>query len=176
MDERAAGLQPRPTVYLVGAGALVLTGVTGRATLDLDFICDGPGERFVNVITAGGILSRRVPAGLVAMPPGWRDRALPLAGVDFPNLVVLVPELADRLLDKVARGTAPDWDDLAAIVGSAECPEATAIRSRALALLASPSSSVFEEPAFRRNYKRLQGLLRASGRSLGDLPWRADQT
>jgi hypothetical protein len=168
MDSRAAGMEPRPVIYLVGAGALVLAGITERATQDLDFIADQHGDLFVNVITNGGLFSHRVPAGLVSMPKGWRERCTPLGGVDLLNVTVLVPNLADRMLDKVARGSATDWDDLTAIVRSRECPAPETVAQRAVALLAAPTSSVFEEASFRANFRRLQGVYAAAGQRLPD--------
>jgi hypothetical protein len=167
IDERSAGIAPRPVIYLVGAGALVLAGITERATEDLDFLCDGQGDRFVNVITPGGTFSHRVPTGLVCMPAGWRERARPLVGVALANVAVLVPDLTDRMLDKVSRGSATDWDDLVAIVRSPDCPAPERVASRANELLRAPTSSVFDEASFRANYERLRSLFSTTGRTLG---------
>ena len=104
MDRRAAGLTPPPVVYVVGAGALVLQGISRRATQDLDFVCDTQAALFVNILTPAGVYSHCVPPGLVSMPRGWRDRAEPLPGCRARHVRVLLPELLDRMMDKLASG------------------------------------------------------------------------
>lgn len=161
MDQRASSLAERPTVYLVGAGTLVLEGITDRATQDLDFLTDGPEDVFVNVVTSEGVHSHRVPIGLVSMPRGWRDRANPLPGFRARHARFLVPSLADRLVDKLSRGSATDWDDITAIVRSSKCPDVEVVRALAASVLADPPSSVFSAESFRKHYERLSGLFLA---------------
>jgi hypothetical protein len=154
MDRRAAGLVQPPVVYVVGAGALVLEGISRRATQDLDYVCDTHAPLFVNVLSPAGVYSHCVPPGLVSMPRGWRERAEPLPGFRARHVRVLLPELLDRMMDKLARGSGTDWDDLAAIAKSRVCPPADSIRERAATVLVDPPSSVFDAGIFRENLDR----------------------
>ena len=54
-DELAKVSGDRPTVFLIGASALLLEGLIARATQDLDFICDQEGERFENQVLPNGL-------------------------------------------------------------------------------------------------------------------------
>ncbi|MCU0724330.1 MAG: DUF6036 family nucleotidyltransferase [Planctomycetes bacterium] len=169
IDERAGSLPEPPDIFLVGAGTLVLEGISRRATQDLDFVADRAGDLFVNVVTEAGVHSHRVPAGLVSMARGWRDRAVPLAGFTARHARFLVPALADRLMDKLARGSATDWQDIEAIVTSPACPEPEVVGHRAAEVLADPPSSVFDPAVFRANFDRLAMLYGRAGRRAPEL-------
>ena len=164
IDARAASLSEPPTIYLVGAGTLVLDGISRRATQDMDFIVDRGGDLFVNVVTDSGVHSHCVPPGLVSMPGGWRERAVPLSGFQGKYARFLVPTLADRVMDKVSRGSATDWEDIEAIVQSSACPDPAVLGGLAAAVLADPPSSVFDSATFRVNFARLSELYVGAGR------------
>ena len=164
IDTRAGSLSEPPTIYLVGAGTLVLDGISRRATQDLDFIADRGGDLFVNVVTDSGVHSHRVSPGLVSMPRGWRERAVPLSGFLGKHVRFLVPTLADRLMDKLSRGSATDWQDIEAIVQSSVCPDPAALGGLATAVLTDPPSSVFDPATFRANFARLSELHLRAGR------------
>ncbi len=164
IDARAGSMSEPPTIYLVGAGTLVLDGISRRATQDMDFIADRGGDLFVNVVTDSGVHSHRVPSGLVSMPRGWRERATPLSGIRPKHARFLVPTLADRLMDKLARGSATDWQDIEAIVNSSVCPDPAVVGGLAATVLADPPSSVFDPATFRANFVLLSKLFVKAGR------------
>jgi len=165
MDDRVGSIEERPTVYLVGAGTLVLAGITRRSTQDLDFIADQGGDLLANIVTDAGVHSHRVRAGLVSMPRGWRERATPLPGFQGNHIRFLVPTLADRLIDKLSRGSATDWQDIEAIVRSDDCPEPEDLGRLTASLLSDPPSTVFDPAAFRANLERLAELYVEAGQT-----------
>ncbi|MDP3092110.1 MAG: DUF6036 family nucleotidyltransferase [Nitrospira sp.] len=100
-------------LLLVGALALPAYGIPDRATRDVDAEVVGPLDGLLNFLTAA-----QVPADLtqnfsgwsvVAMPPGYRDRATVL--VNRPNLRVSVLTPIDFILAKLRRGTDVDLED-----------------------------------------------------------------
>lgn len=158
-DRAAEGRAESPKIYLVGAGSLVLDGLSARPTRDLDFICDQEGEIFENQILPNGLHSHRVPSGLVSMPAGWRERSREATEFKTKNIKVYVPDIHDRMVDKIARGLATDWEDIASVLTASPSGfSAGVLAERASALLRSPTSTVFEPARFRRNFERLRGL------------------
>lgn len=158
-DDLAKGREPRPLLYLIGAGALVLEGLISRYTTDLDFICDGEGKLFENQVLPTGVHSHRVRSGLACMPAGWRERSREILDLGTRHIRVLIPDIHDRVVDKVARGLATDWQDVAAVL---EAPplgfSGAALAERARTLIREPTSTVFEAAEFRAGFDRLRAL------------------
>jgi uncharacterized nucleotidyltransferase DUF6036 len=100
-------------VLLVGALALQAYGYQNRLTRDVDAEVAGSVEAL-----AGFFHQRQIPADLtsnfsgwsiVAMPPGYRDRATDL--VHHSNLRVRLLAPVDFVIAKLRRGTDLDLDD-----------------------------------------------------------------
>jgi len=158
-DELARGREPRPRVYLVGAGSFLLQGLISRETADLDFICDEAGKLFENQILAGGLHSHRVRSGLVCMPEGWRERSRELHDLGTRNIQVFIPDIHDRVLDKVARGLVTDWQDVASVLASPPPGfSGDTLAERARSLIRKPTSTVFDAVEFREGFERLREL------------------
>ena len=100
-------------LLLVGALALQAYGAEDRATQDLDGELIGELEPLVHYLRA-----HNVPADLgenisgwsvIAMPPGYRERASILA--DQPGLKIRLLAPTDFIIAKLRRGTELDLDD-----------------------------------------------------------------
>lgn len=100
-------------LLLVGALALHAYGVPIRVTLDVDAELQGPLMPLRDYL-----MSRNIPADLtqnfsgwsvVAMPPGYRDRAVAL--ISQPRLRIRVLSPVDFVIAKLRRGTELDLDD-----------------------------------------------------------------
>ena len=166
-DAAAAKEGVRPAVYIVGAGSLVLEGLTTRATRDLDFICEERGKLFENQILPGGLHSHRVPAGLVSMPIGWRERSREARELGAQHVRVFIPDIHDRLVDKLSRGLATDWQDIAAVLEARPAGVSVAVLAeRANSLLENPTSTVFDREDFRQGFERLRKLAGEKGLSV----------
>jgi hypothetical protein len=158
-DDLAKGREPRPVLYLIGAGALVLEGLLSRETTDLDFICDGEGKLFENQVLPTGVHSHRVRSGLVCMPAGWRERSRESLDLGTRHIRLFIPDIHDRVVDKVARGLATDWQDVAAVLESPPLGLSGAtLAERARALIRAPTSTVFDGEEFRAGFDRLRDL------------------
>ena len=100
-------------LLVVGALALHAYGVSDRATRDVDGELDGPLAPLLEFLTAHEIpadLTQNFSAwSIVAMPPGYRDRATSL--VHHPHLHVRVLAPLDFVIAKLRRGTDLDCDD-----------------------------------------------------------------
>lgn len=125
-------------LLLIGALALPAYGIEGRATHDVDAEVAGPIGSLLDFLT-----SAQVPADLtqnfsgwsiVAMPPGYRDRATIL--IDQPNLRIRVLTPLDFVLAKLRRGTDVDFED-ALLVAQRHRISAEGVRSNAQAALAA---------------------------------------
>ncbi len=125
-------------LLLVGALALHAYRISDRATRDVDAEVGGPLMPLLNFLT-----THQVPADLtqnfsgwsvVAMPPGYRDRATSL--INQPNLHVRVLAPIDFVLAKLRRGTDLDLDD-ALLVARHYQLSTDMIRSYAQAALAA---------------------------------------
>ena len=163
-DELARASGDRPRLFLIGAGTLLLEGLISRATQDLDFICDEGGERFENQILQTGLHSHRVPGGLVSMPEGWRERSREAREFGTKHVRVFLPDIHDRLVDKLSRGLATDWQDITAVLDSAPAGFSGRVLSeRAAALLRRPTSTVFDEKRFRERFDGLRKLAAERG-------------
>ncbi|MDF0667503.1 MAG: DUF6036 family nucleotidyltransferase [Nitrospira sp.] len=130
-------------LLLIGALALPAYGISGRATHDVDAEVAGPIGNLLGFLT-----SAQVPADLtqnfsgwsiVAMPPGYRDRATML--IDQPNLRIRILAPIDFVLAKLRRGTDVDLED-ALLVAQQHRISAEDIRINARsALAASPQDT-----------------------------------
>lgn len=125
-------------VLIVGALALHAYGISDRHTRDLDAELAGPLTPLLEYLTA-----HHIPADLtqnfsgwsiIAMPPGYRDRAIEL--VNQPNLRVRVLSPSDFVIAKLRRGTELDLDD-AFMVARRHRISAEIIRASAQAALAA---------------------------------------
>lgn len=109
-------------LLLIGGLAMLAYGHPSRATMDVD------GELREGVRPLKEFLSRHgIPANLgqslsgwsvVAMPPGYRDRATAL--IDEPGLTVRLLAPVDFIIAKLRRGTDEDVDDAAWIAANAK--------------------------------------------------------
>lgn len=104
-------------LLLVDALALHAYGVSDRATRDIDGELQGPVGPLLEFLTA-----QNIPADLtqnfsgwsvVAMPPGYRDRATDLVRQERLRIRLLVP--VDFVIAKLRRGTELDHDDAALV-------------------------------------------------------------
>ena len=102
-------------LLLVDALALQAYGYHDRLTHDIDGELAGPVEPLLQFFTA-----QQIPADLtqdlsgwsmVAMPPGYRERATDL--ISQPNLRVRLLAPVDFVIAKLRRGTEQDLDDAA---------------------------------------------------------------
>lgn len=126
-------------LVLIGGMAMLAYGHPSRATLDVD------GELRTGVRSLKTFLSRHnIPANLgqslsgwsvVAMPPGYRDRATTL--IDEPGLRMALLAPVDFIVSKLRRGTEEDLADAAWI---AERFHVTASQVRAAAEAALSAS------------------------------------
>lgn len=105
-------------LLLVGALALHVYGVSDRATRDVDAEVNGPLAPLFDLLTREGIpadLTQNFSGwSMVAMPPGYRDRAIGL--IDEPNLRVRVLAPLDFVMAKLRRGTELDCEDALLVV------------------------------------------------------------
>jgi hypothetical protein len=146
-------------LYLVGAGSLLLDGLLSRDTTDLDFICDEVGRLFENQVLPSGIHSHRVRSGLVCMPEGWRERSREVPDLGTRHIRIFIPDIHDRVLDKVARGLATDWQDVAAVLASPPRGfSGDTLAQRARSLIRKPTSTVFDAAEFREGFERLREI------------------
>ncbi len=158
-DDLAAGQVVRPRIYLIGAGSLLLEGLLSRETADLDFICDEEGKLFENQVLPSGIHSYRVRSGLVCMPQGWRERSREVLDLGTRNVRIFIPDIHDRVVDKVSRGLATDWQDVAAVLGSPPRGfSGETLSERARSLIERPTSTIFDAGEFRVGFQRLRAL------------------
>jgi hypothetical protein len=158
-DDLAKDIRPRPRVFLVGAGSLLLEGLLSRNTTDLDFICDEAGKLFENQVLPDGLHSHRVRSGLVCMAEGWRERSREVLDLGTRHILLFIPDIHDRVLDKVARGLATDWQDVAAVL---DAPPAgfsgRILAERARSMVRHPTSTVFDASEFREGFERLRRI------------------
>lgn len=125
-------------LVLIGGMAMLAYGHPSRATLDVD------GELRTGVRPLKTFLSRHnIPANLgqslsgwsvVAMPPGYRDRATAL--IDEPGLRLALLAPVDFIVSKLRRGTEEDLAD-AAWVAQRFHVTASQVRASASAALAA---------------------------------------
>jgi hypothetical protein len=150
---------PPPRLYLVGAGSLLLEGLLTRDTTEIDFVCDEVGKLFENQVLPGGLHSHRVRSGLVCMPEGWRERSREILDLGTRHIRIFIPDIHDRVLDKVARGLATDWQDVATVLDSLPPGfSGDTLAERARSLIRKPTSTVFDAAEFREGFERPRGI------------------
>lgn len=130
-------------LLLVGALALQAYGCSDRATQDIDAEVSGPIDRLLQFLTAHNIpadLTQNFSGwSIVAMPPGYRDRATELR--NLPALRVRLLSPVDFIIAKLRRGTDLDCED-ALHVARRFAVSASAIRDAAKsAIAASPQDT-----------------------------------
>lgn len=130
-------------LLVVGALALRAYGVPVRTTFDVDAEVRGPLLPLRDYLTA-----QNIPADLtqnfsgwsvVAMPPGYRDRAVDL--VNQPRLRVRVLSPLDFVIAKLRRGTELDLDDAFLVARQHHLSTETIQSSAQDALAASPQDT-----------------------------------
>lgn len=130
-------------VLIVGALALHAYGVPDRHTRDLDAELTGSLTPLLEYLTA-----HQIPADLtqnfsgwpiIAMPPGYRDRAIEL--FNQPNLRVRVLSPVDFVIAKLRRGTELDLDDASLVAHQHRISAETIRAGTQAALAASPQDT-----------------------------------
>ena len=128
---------------IVGALALHAYGITNRHTRDFDAELAGPLTSLLEYLTA-----HHIPADLtqnfsgwsiIAMPPGYRDRAIDL--INRPNLRVRVLSPVDFIIAKLRRGTELDLDDAFLVARRHQISVETIRASAQTAVAASPQDT-----------------------------------
>lgn len=130
-------------MLIVGALALHTYGVSNRPTRDLDAELQGPLTSLINYLTAHSIpadLTQNFSGwSVVAMPPGYRDRAIAI--IDRPNLRIRVLSPVDFVIAKLRRGTELDIDDALLVVEHHRISADTIRAGARAALDASPQDT-----------------------------------
>ena len=130
-------------ILLVGALALHTYGISDRATRDVDAEIGGSLAPLLDYLTR-----HQIPADLtqnfsgwsvVAMPPGYRDRATAL--IDRPNLRLRVLAPIDFVIAKLRRGTDLDLDDAELVARHYQLSADTIQSAAHTALAASPQDT-----------------------------------
>ena len=130
-------------LLLVGGLALHAYGVSNRVTLDVDAELQSPLMPLRDYLTA-----RKIPADLtqnfsgwsvVAMPPGYRDRAIDV--IHEPRLRIRVLSPIDFVIAKLRRGTEIDLDDAFLVARHHRLSTETIQTSAREALAASPQDT-----------------------------------
>ena len=100
-------------VLLLGGLALHHYGMKGRSTIDMDAEIEGDLESLFHFLKARNIpsdLSENISGwSIIAMPPGYRDRAIRILQSDFLEVRVLDP--TDFIIAKLRRFTEEDIQD-----------------------------------------------------------------
>jgi hypothetical protein len=130
-------------ILLVGALALQAYGYQDRLTRDVDAELDGAVEPLADFLNR-----HHIPADLttnfsgwsiVAMPPGYRDRATDL--VHHANLRIRLMAPIDCVVAKLRRGTELDLDDAAFVVNRFHLTAGQIRAAAGAALAASPQDT-----------------------------------
>jgi hypothetical protein len=130
-------------VLLVGALALQAYGYSDRLTRDVDAEVVGSVEALV-----GFFRQRQIPADLttnfsgwsvVAMPPGYRERATDLLNQSNLRVRLLAP--LDFVIAKLRRGTDLDFDDATFVTKRYQLTAEQIRTAAAAALAASPADT-----------------------------------
>lgn len=130
-------------ILIVGALALHAYGVSDRATCDIDAELTGPLTPLQEFL-----FRHQIPSDLtqnfscwsvVAMPPGYRDRANVL--IDRPGLCVRVLAPLDFVIAKLRRGTELDLDDAELVARHYHLTTVDIQSAAQRALAASPQDS-----------------------------------
>ena len=130
-------------LLLVGALALQCYGCRDRFTNDVDGELAGPITPLVTYLANEGIpadLTQDISGwSVVAMPPGYRDRATDLLAL--PNLRIRLLTPVDFVIAKLRRGIELDLDDALYVVRQFGVSRAAIEQAAAAALAASPQDT-----------------------------------
>ena len=129
-------------VLLVGALALQAYGYQDRLTRDLDAEVVGPIEALTEFLSRHSIpadLTTNFSGSIVAMPPGYRDRATDL--VHQANLHVRLLAPIDFVIAKLRRGTDLDLDDASFVANRFHLTTDHIRKAAAAAIDASPKDT-----------------------------------
>jgi hypothetical protein len=146
-------------LLLVGALALQVYGYPDRATQDIDAEVSGPIDLLLQFLTA-----QHIPADLtqnfsgwsvVAMPPGYRERATDL--IHRPNLRVRLLSPVDFIIAKLRRGTDLDCEDALLVAHRFAVSSAVIQDAAAAAIAASPQDTALF--VFRKTVDRFCSML-----------------
>ncbi|GAB1722909.1 MAG: DUF6036 family nucleotidyltransferase [Nitrospira sp.] len=130
-------------LLLVGALAMQCYGLRERYTNDVDGELTGPLEPLVTFLTGEGVpadLTQDISGwSIVAMPPGYRDRATEL--VSHPGLRIRLLEPVDFVIAKLRRGIELDLDDALYVVRRFQISRGAVEQAAAAAIAASPQDT-----------------------------------
>ncbi len=88
-----------------------------------------------------------------------RERSREILDLGTRHIHIFIPDIHDRVLDKVARGLATDWQDVAAVLGSPPPGfSGDTLAERARSLIRNPTSTLFEAAEFREGFERLRAI------------------
>jgi hypothetical protein len=143
LQEFVAGTGEKIDLLLVGALALQCYGFRDRLTNDVDGELTGSLSHLSEFLTQQGIpadLTQDMSGwSVVAMPPGYRDRA-----TDFlhePNLRIRLLAPIDFVIAKLRRGIELDLEDARYVALKFHLPIATIQHAAASAVAASPQDT-----------------------------------
>jgi hypothetical protein len=130
-------------IILIGGLALQAYGDTNRATQDVDgeLIGDlGPLVRFLADHQIPADLGENISGwSVIAMPPGYRERASIL--LEQPNLRLRLLDPRDFIVSKLRRGTDLDLDDAASVAKRFHVAELAVRAAAGAAVAASPADT-----------------------------------
>jgi hypothetical protein len=130
-------------LLLVGALALQCYGFRERLTNDVEGELAGPLQPLLTFLTGEGVpadLTQDISGwSIVAMPPGYRERATEL--VSNPNLRIRLLTPLDFVIAKLRRGIELDLDDALFVVHRFQIPKSAIEQAAADAIGASPQDT-----------------------------------
>lgn len=130
-------------LLLVGALAMQCYGLRERYTNDVDGELIGPLQPLLTFLTDKGVpadLTQDISGwSVVAMPPGYRDRATDL--VSHPKLRIRLLEPVDFVIAKLRRGIELDLDDALYVVRRFRISRDAIEQAAAAAVAASPQDT-----------------------------------
>jgi hypothetical protein len=131
-------------MLLIGALALQCYGFRDRLTNDVDGELAGPLHPLVQFLADNGVpadLTQDISGwSIVAMPPGYRDRATDL--LHEPNLRLRLLAPVDFVIAKLRRGIELDLDDAMYVARQFKLSPSTIEHVAAAAVAASPQDTV----------------------------------
>lgn len=156
-DNYAASLHYEPArVYLVGAGALVLSRLIQRDTEDLDFISLSSFDGFKP--KAGRF--HQFPSEHVICEPTWAFRAGRFGTSTFKAVRFFVQDVHHVLLHKLARGLPHDLQDVEQAAATHPCFNDAELAQEVRWSLENPNRTAMEPERLRANYNTLAARLR----------------
>lgn len=146
-------------LLLVGALAVQCYGLRERYTNDVDGELSGPLQPLVRFLTDEGVpadLTQDISGwSIVAMPPGYRDRATHF--VSHPGLRIRLLEPVDFVIAKLRRGIEIDLDDALYVVRRFQISRGAVEQAAAAAIAASPQDTALF--VFRKTVELFCGQL-----------------